>query len=131
MQANLTCRLHLIALNSIVIVCMHRVCKVESLSYLSYFTISNVIAPQFICIDEALLGYINIIHIRFPSSLHIVFFGVFLMQHKVGRKRYIKLGPGVLQDFPKYTIIFWTIAFSTELYHSFEIKRTNIQIDSK
>ena len=71
-------------------------------SYISCFTISNVIAPQFICIDEAWLGYINIIHIRFPSSLHIVFCGVFLMQHKVGRKRYIKLGPGVLHDFPTY-----------------------------
>lgn len=92
MQANLTCRLHLIALNSIVIVCMHRVCKVESLSYLSYFTISNVIAPQFICIDEALLGYINILHIRFPSSMNIVCYGVFLMQYKVGRRCYINIG---------------------------------------
>ena len=92
MQANLTCRLHLIALNSIVIVCMHRVCKVESLSYLSYFTISNVIAPQFICIDEALLGYINILHIRFPSSMNIVCYGVFLMQYKVGRRCYTNIG---------------------------------------
>ena len=100
MQANLSCRLHLIALNSIVIVCMHRVCKVESLSYLSCFTISNVIAPHFICIDEeALLGYINILHIRFPSSMNIVCCGVFLMQYKVGRRCYRNIGQEENFDF--------------------------------